>query len=384
MPIKLSKITRADIAATKVPQTDGNFSPVSHDDIMMITEKSIKIHGFDIKKDNGEEIIRFTASSKNEIVGSYCVLNAPVRHDMEMIFCWVNSYNKNMRFRCAVGCRIKGTNSVFIPKYTSVKKNFGSLRLDIEQLISETIENAPEVFHRITEEIFALSLIPLNRKMIAETLGQIYFDQDYLTSHQASTLNTWLKDQFNDTSINWDARFLYEMIGVVTYGTHPRVALETHSALHQFLLNHFEVFLSDETIGIADLAYKSYAIEEVEEPIATAIEETAKEEPVVQEVAVKDDVVEVKEEIVEDVFEISDDEFKTKTQSETESAESINTETLDTPNNVPVASPTTEEILPDDIVLEEDHEELENEDDEVEDILGDIADSNNLDDEFTW
>lgn len=303
MPIKLSKVTREDVVSVALP-TNGNYSPVSHLEIMTITEKLLAMHNLSIAKAKNEELLQFVGANGNEIVAAYYVLDTQANSDLEMIFCWVNSYNRSIKFRCAVGCRIKGTNSVIIPEFYTVSRNTGHLKSEIETLILNLVKEAHLIFNKLVEEMNAFSLIGINRKALGSTLGVLFFDMSLFTAHQASSLHKTLSEDFSDPLIEWDMKSLYELIAVTSYNAHPKVWLDVHSKIHQTLLNMCDVSVPVESIEGRVIGFGENQ-EEIHEVPDTAVPEeyntnpTPTEDPVATKV--EEEIVE-KEEPVKDVL----------------------------------------------------------------------------------
>ena len=281
MPIKLNPTNENSVITSSIPVYGNGYNPPSHKQVIEASKKILADNNITIATAEGEESIKFIGSNKNEIVAAYFVVDVPSNDTYQLVFSWVNSYTRSMRFKCAVGCRLKTNPAVYVKHYFSVKK--GGDISDIIKLMENVIQNAYSYYDNTIAEIEALSFKSISREETCCLLGNIFFNKNLVTPHQASTIQKWMTETFKDVS-NWKLSDVYEMLSLVTYTYHPRFWLSAHSELHEYLTDSFDSIIPIEsTLNFNNVSSSTPVVVETENDIEEKLDMVVEEESVVPE-----------------------------------------------------------------------------------------------------
>jgi len=289
MPIKLNSADEKSVISSSIPVYGNGYTPASHKQVIEASKKILGDNNIKLVSNNGQEEIKFIGSNNNEVVAAYFVVNTPSNPDYDLVFAWVNSYTRSMRFKCAVGCKSKNESAVFIKHYFSVKK--GGDIADIIDLMDSVVKNIYPYYENTISELEALSFHNFTREQVCSMLGDVFFNKNLITPHQASTLQKWMTETFKDAEV-WSATDVYELLALVAYTYHPRLWLSTHADLHEYLTDKFGQQIPIESTldynrvrSVIDTTYPevSESVEDIEDKLDAVVEN---EEVVIEETAV--------------------------------------------------------------------------------------------------
>lgn len=379
MPIKLNSADEKSVISSSIPVYGNGYTPASHKQVIEASKKILGDNNIKLVSNNGQEEIKFIGSNNNEVVTAYFVVDTPSNPDYDLVFAWVNSYTRSMRFKCAVGCKSKNESAVFIKHYFSVKK--GGDIADIIDLMNSVVKNIYPYYENTISELEALSFHNFTREQVCSTLGDIFFNKNLITPHQASTLQKWMTETFKDASV-WLATDVYELLALVAYTYHPRLWLSTHADLHEYLTDKFGQKIPIESTldynrvrNVIDTTYPevSESVEEIEEKLDAVVEG--------EDVVLENNIAPVEHEYVEkesvEVYEEANLEQESSKIEHGVIEEKILVEEVE------------EELLPEKSVEDDDQPEDEKESEVIEEDdssdFGTTYSSSAIDDDdFTW
>jgi hypothetical protein len=301
MPIKLNSADEKSVISSSIPVYGNGYTPASHKQVIEASKKILGDNNIKLVSNNGQEEIKFIGSNNNEVVAAYFVVNTPSNPDYDLVFAWVNSYTRSMRFKCAVGCKSKNESAIFIKHYFSVKK--GGDIADIIDLMDSVVKNIYPYYENTISELEALSFHNFTREQVCSTLGDIFFNKNLITPHQASTLQKWMTETFKDAAV-WSASDVYELLALVTYTYHPRLWLSTHAEIHEYLTDKFGQQIPIESTldynrvkSVIDTTYPevSESVDDIEDKLDAVVEN---KEVVIEETVVPTERKNVNEEPV--------------------------------------------------------------------------------------
>ena len=100
MPTKTSYTTAERLTAVPLPNHGGRYSVVSHGHIISESKSQLSKAGFSIDKE------LYKMSLDGQMAQGIYHLKHGSDPDMGLMFAWSNSYNKMMRFKCAIGAHV--------------------------------------------------------------------------------------------------------------------------------------------------------------------------------------------------------------------------------------------------------------------------------------
>jgi D-Tyr-tRNAtyr deacylase len=159
--------------------------------------------------------------------------------ELGMMFGWTNSYNKTIRFQCAIGGYVMVCNNGMVSgdMMNFARKHTGSADYEVKMQISNQIKNAEKYYQKILDDRDSLRQVVLSNKQQAELLGRLYVDKEILDVSQITTVKSEMKDPSYD--YNCDADNAWAFYNHVTHAlkkSHPRSWLSDTQKFHDFMV----------------------------------------------------------------------------------------------------------------------------------------------------
>jgi hypothetical protein len=236
MPTKTSYVTVDRLSAVPLPNYGGRYSVVSYDNVVKQTRDQLTKHGLVIDK----ELYKMSLDG-GKAQGIYHLKYA-TDPEMGLMFAWANSYNKTMRFKCAVGARVfvcdNGVISGNLGNYA--RKHLGTALQDVINNIDAQLVRAKEHYNNLIADKELFKQIVLSKRTQAEILGRLLIEQNILTISQIATIQRELESPTH--SYNCDASSvwaLYNYITLALKSSHPQYYIKDHERLHSFFMDMF-------------------------------------------------------------------------------------------------------------------------------------------------
>jgi hypothetical protein len=213
-----------------------SYTVIPHGHAIDETKKALFSAGFTL---NAEQ---YKTTLDGQVAQGVYHLNYSNDPDMGLMFAWSNSYNKSMRFKCAVGGHVficmngvvRGDMSSYVRKHT------GSALYEATLHINEQISKAKEYFDVLVQDKEMLKNVMLTPSDKGTILGRLFAEQEILTLTQVGIVKRELdKPSFN---YNCDADSAWAMYNHVTLAlkeSHPISYLQDHEVLHRFFIDEY-------------------------------------------------------------------------------------------------------------------------------------------------
>lgn len=241
MPKLIKETTRHYLESAPLPSHGDTYTVISHKDIIENTLNMLNASGFTVKG----ELYKAT-NSANVAQGIYYI--EPSKHmsheiiteqEMGMMFGWTNSYNKTIRFQCAIGGYVKVCNNGMVSgdMLTFARKHTGSADYEVKMQISNQIKNAEKFYKRILEDRDKLRQVTLSVKEQSELLGRLYVEKEIINVSQLTTAKAEMEDPSYD--YNCDAENAWTFYNHVTHAlkkSHPQSWLSDTQKFHDFMV----------------------------------------------------------------------------------------------------------------------------------------------------
>lgn len=236
MPVKTEATSNQTLRNVPLPQHGKTYSVIPHGHAIDETHKALLSAGFSI---TGEY---YRSTMNGEVAQGVYHLNYGNDPDMGLMFAWSNSYNKSMRFKCAVGAHVfvcmngvvRGDMSSFVRKHT------GSALFEATTHINDQILNAKQYYDTLVQDKEVLKNIILTTRDKGTILGRLFAEQEILTLTQVGIV----KREIDKPSHNYNcdpnsAWAMYNHVTLALKESHPLTYLKDHETLHNFFIDQY-------------------------------------------------------------------------------------------------------------------------------------------------
>jgi hypothetical protein len=189
------------------------------------------------------EVVLYKTNMDAEVVRAVYHINTGKDTDIEMMFAWVNSYDKSKRFQTCVGARVTASGGYWIGgnmgSYT--RKHTGNAKQEAIDAMAQQISNAGKYFNTLISHKEEMKTVILPEKLRAELLGRILFEKGFINLEQASIIKTEImqpKDYHSDKNSLWS---LLNHINLSLNKSHPRDWMKKCIEISQFFNKEFSI-----------------------------------------------------------------------------------------------------------------------------------------------
>lgn len=270
MPVKTQFVTEQHIRNAGLPNHGKRYTVIPHGYIIDETRKELANAGFKITQE------LYKTSLDGQVAQGVYHLNYGTDQDMGLMFAWSNSYNKMMRFKCAVGAQVficmNGVVSGDLANYK--RKHTGSALIDVTNSIQFQISHAKEYYDNLVADKEMLKQITLDKSQQGTVVGRLLIEQEILTLTQVGMVQREIEKPTHQYSGNpnsaWD---LYNHVTLALKDSHPLSYLSDHQKVHNFFVNEFgqlkQIYATVEPDD--EYEYLPEAEVEIEEPVAFGV-----------------------------------------------------------------------------------------------------------------
>ena len=293
MAIRTKDCTKEYLTSVALPNHAESYTVISHEFIINHTMEQLTLHGFTVEKET------YRSNSDGSIAQGIYYINYDKDPEIGLMFAWSNSYNKLMRFKCAMGGYVficmNGVVAGDMGSYG--RKHLGTADTETVKAIIEQISNADVYFDRIVADKDTMKKITLTERKQAELLGILYAEYELLTNEQISIVKQQMDKPGYD--YNCEINSLWAFYNHVTYAlkkSHPRDWMDDQRKFHWFIAFEFDLinFVEDAELVPVDPLELNYGQPENQLNILTEIEKAEVDAELLQ-------VVEEREEAERDV-----------------------------------------------------------------------------------
>lgn len=236
MPTKTQFVTEQHIRNAALPTHGKRYTVIPHAYVIDQTRTELTKAGFHINQE------LYKTSLDGQIAQGIYQLNYGTDQDMGLMFAWSNSYNKMMRFKCAVGAQVfvcmNGVVSGDLANYK--RKHTGSALVDVTNSIQFQISHAKEYYNNLVADKEMLKQITLDKSKKGEVVGRLLIEQEILTLTQVGMVQREIEKPTHQYSQNPDSAWdLYNHITLALKDSHPLSYLSDHQKVHNFFVDQF-------------------------------------------------------------------------------------------------------------------------------------------------
>ena len=204
--------TEAFLRSIKLPVHAASYTVIPHAHVIDKVKEELANNNFVIT----EEL--YKASTCGNVALGFMKIETYNDSDMSMTFNWINSYNKQLKFGCAIGGFIHDNKVPFVSskkQATWSRKHTGTAFTETNAIIEDMVNKANQHFWEIQEMKEKFKKISVSSIDYAKLMGLLYFDKNLLSPEQASIISReYKKPSFNYT----DTGSLWEVYKMIMYG----------------------------------------------------------------------------------------------------------------------------------------------------------------------
>jgi hypothetical protein len=169
------------------------------------------------------------------------------------MFAWSNSYNKMMKFKCAIGAQVfvcmNGVVSGDLANYK--RKHTGTALQDVTTSIQFQIANASHYYNNLIADKEMLKQVVLTKKDQSSIIGQLYADKEILTLTQLAQVKREMETPSHNYNADVNSAWsLYNHITLSLKESHPLTFLNDHQEVHNFFIDEFGQL---QTVSVTDI-----------------------------------------------------------------------------------------------------------------------------------
>ena len=232
MPRKIQDCTRDLLTSIPLPVYSGDtYTVISHESIMDYTTTALNTAGFFIESEE------YRATADGQIAQGIYKLTFNQDPELSMMFAWTNSYNKQIKFKCAIGGYINGNGGAMLSGEMGSwsRKHTGNADEEAVQTITDQIDNALLYYTQLISDKETMKTVSLTKRRQAQLLGILFAEYQILTTEQASIIRQLMdkpKQVFEDSNSLWA---FYNHVTTALQYSHPRTWMEDQRILHFFI-----------------------------------------------------------------------------------------------------------------------------------------------------
>lgn len=242
MPRKIPGVTRQDLVNATLPPATKTYTVISHNFVITNVLQMLSANGFEVK----EEVYRCTKDA--QVASGIYRINYEDDPDLGMMFAFGNSYDKSMRFKCAVGAYIYANQSSMINKMSDWnRKHTGTADAETQETIEDQVNNAMVYYNELREQKNLMKDIEADPLVFGKLLGELYFNLKLLTGEQMAIIKReYERPSFTYTTGKNNLWTLYNHILVALKISHPRTWMEQQTAINYKIAMDFNLIEFDE------------------------------------------------------------------------------------------------------------------------------------------
>lgn len=237
MSLKTNYKEESMLRSIPLPNHGGRYAVIPHGDVIDETRNQLQAAGFEIENE------LYRSSTDGQIAQGTYHLKYGNDPDMGLMFAWSNSYNKQIRFKCASGARVFiCMNGVVSGDMSNFKrKHVGkSAMSDVINSIQEQIAEAGVHFNTLVSDKEMLKNVILTPRDKGHILGELFANDEILTLTQVGIVK---REIYKPTyTYNCDINSAWSMYNYITLAlkeSHPRTYIEDHQRVHQYFVDRY-------------------------------------------------------------------------------------------------------------------------------------------------
>lgn len=282
MPKKISDCTREFLTSIPLPvYATGAYTVISHESVINYSKQELAAAGFTIEAEE------YRCTADGNIAQGVYKLHYNVDPEMSMMFAWTNSYNKQIKFKCAIGGYVNASGNVMLSgdMGTWSRKHTGNADTEAVATIKDQVTQAKYYYSQLVSDKSAMKDVVLNKRKQAQLLGILFAEYQILTTEQASIIRQQMDKPafvFENSDSLWA---FYNHVTFALQHSHPKTWMEDQRILHYFIstvANFEKVPIPEPEEAVVDPLTTNYGEPENQTNLLVQIAEVTGDESVLQ------------------------------------------------------------------------------------------------------
>lgn len=234
MPAKTRYASKAEVVHTRLPQHANTYTVIPHANVIDQTYAELQKSGFRIKNE------KYKAARGCDIVQGIYHLEHGDDPDMGLMFAWTNSYDKSMRFKCAVGAHVYVCDNGVISGDMSswARKHTGTADSEMADTVSFQIRNATSHYEKLIQQKNEIKTISLSKAEQGEIIGRLFLEHEVITLTQLGIVQRELNKATNLYGVAQDSAWaLYNHVTFSLKESHPLSFITDHEVTHKVFVD---------------------------------------------------------------------------------------------------------------------------------------------------
>lgn len=225
------------LRSVALPKATDTYTVIGHGTIIDKVRNELSKNGFTIDKE------KYISSFDGEIALCKVYLKCDKDTDMGMIFTWWNSYNKRVKFGCAVGSFIYDNQASLIGSegMSWIRKHTGTADEEADSILEQLIAAANDYFDKIIAEKNKMKALPLSVEDYGCIMGALYFEHELITPTQASAVIQERKKPTNNYSDRDTLWGLYKILMFGIEGMDITKWVKSQQKLHHMIMTEYAI-----------------------------------------------------------------------------------------------------------------------------------------------
>lgn len=238
MAARVGISTKEFLTSVTLPQHGGRYTVIPHKFIIDNALEQLALNNLIVDKE------LYRCSINGEIATGIYHIKHEQDEELGMVFAWSNSYDKTMRFKCAVGAYVYTSQNLILKKDMGSwgRKHTGTADSETLITITNQILNAKESFDRIISDKNKMKSITVTKQRAAELMGRLFLEKELLTGEQMTIIKSLLKSpKFDYKSPENSLWVFYNHISLSLQKAHPKTWMDQQRLTNWFLCEEFDL-----------------------------------------------------------------------------------------------------------------------------------------------
>lgn len=238
MPRKIKDVTKDYLVNVALPVHGQSYTVISHKSIIDYAYAELANQGFGIVNEE------YRATLDGQIAQGIYRLQYGTDPEMNVMFAWTNSYNKQIRFKCATGGYVNANQTVMLAGQLGnyARKHTGTADADVIASMQAQITDATMYYNQLVADKEVMKTITLTSRRQAELLGILFAEYEILTTEQASIIRQQMDKPSYFYNGGKDTLWaFYNHCTVALQQSHPRSWMEDQRMLHWVIGNEYDL-----------------------------------------------------------------------------------------------------------------------------------------------
>ncbi len=254
-----------------LPQATETYTVISHGHIIDTVREQLSKNGFEIDKES------YFYSHDGEIALGKVYIKTEKDPQMGMIFTWWNSYNKQVKFGCAVGSFIYDNNASLIGSegMSWIRKHTGTADEEADNIMEQLISYANMYFDKLIAEKNTMINCPLTTEDFGCIMGALYFEHELITPTQASAIKKEYHKPENTYTHKKTLWGLYKLLMFGIEGMDIKKWAKSQQKLHHMIMTEYAIAVEVDEDNLVEGVTGTKSVTAITDGVAQPLEEVA-------------------------------------------------------------------------------------------------------------